>query len=258
MVLTKLLNNNIRANIIGSTITEYDLSAAHPTALYLINGNKAQYDRLMDLPKLERNITIGKMIKKNPDLRKQIDAKILELFNEFIKANNILEENFLATTPDSILITNRIATVMRFQDIAYFRNKEKISYSSLFYINRTTFILFDRLTKRMRIKGLGDEKKTRNYPFVKKILTDLCCVLDDSQRLGYIPCLRRLKQIRINYIYNEDINVFRDIKNNNMFKYIVDGRTIYSEVKLKEDDGCILVKSDNYMNFILSLIQDFI
>lgn len=258
MVLTKLLNNNINNNIIGSTITEYDLKAAHTTALFLITGDQELYDTLMDLPKLERNIRIGKMIQANPSLRKQIDAKVLELFNEFLAANNILESNFLATTPDSILIANQIATTLRFHEVAYFRNKEKISYSSLFYINRNKFILFDRMTKRMRIKGCGDEDKTKNYPFVKRTLTDICCILDDSQAIGNINCLRRLKQVRINYIYTDDINIYRDITHDNMFKYMIDGKLEYSSVRLKEDNNCQLINQDNYINFILPLIQSFI
>lgn len=258
MKLTKLLNNNINSNIIGSTITEYDLRAAHTTALYLITGDKELYDSLMEMPKLDRNIRIGKMIQKNRNLRKQIDAKVLELFNEFLEANNILESNFLATTPDSILVANQIATTLRFHEVAFFRNKEKINYTSLFYINRTKFILFDRMTKRMRIKGVGEEDKTKNYPFVKKTLTDICCILDDSTTIGNTNVLRKLKQVRINYIDSEDTSIYKDITHDNMYKYLVDGRLEYSEVKLKENDNCQLVKSDNYLNFVLPLIQSFI
>jgi hypothetical protein len=257
MVLTKLLNNNITTNIISSNIIEYDLKAAHTSALYFIKGEEI-YNKLMSLPKAERNQKIGLMIKFDPTLRKKIDTMVLSWFNLFLKENNILECNFLATTPDSILIYNQIATKTTFFDgKVFFRNKEGICYTSLFVIDRK-FILFDRMSKRIRIKGLGIEEKTNTYPFVKYVLKDLCCILDDESTLGRMNCLKRLKLFRINYINNENIEIFRSIDDGNKLKYIVDGQPILSDVPLKESNTCILIKSDNYMNYVLPLIQSFI
>ena len=60
--VNKLLVNNITTNITSSTIIEYDLKSAHTSALYFIKGEEI-YNKLINMPKLERNITIGKMIK---------------------------------------------------------------------------------------------------------------------------------------------------------------------------------------------------
>ena len=100
MLITKLLNNNVQNNLIGVNITEYDLRKAHPTALALLYPENPDMRNLINLPKEQYTIKIGKMIKANPNLRKEIDKKILELFNEFLEANNIAPEHLLATTPD--------------------------------------------------------------------------------------------------------------------------------------------------------------
>lgn len=259
MVLTKLLNNKITANIISSNITEYDLKSAHLVALYYLKGQKV-YDKLKDLPKKERNEKIGLMIRYDPGLRKEIDNLVLNWFNMFLKENNIIESNFLATTPDSILINNQIATHTTFgpDNLISFRNKERISYTSLFIVNKHKFILFDRMSKRIRIKGLGVEDKTNNYKFVKKTLRDLCCILDDNSTLGKPTCLKKLKLFRVQYIENDDPEIFRSINDNNKYKYIIDGQYILSDIYLKESTNCILVKFDNYLNYIFPLIQSFI
>ena len=255
MELTRLINNNVSNTIIGSNITEYDLKRAHPTVLALLFPNDPLFTSLGSLPKSEYTVKIGKLIKENPALRKQIDNKVLELFNRFLKANNISEMNFLGSTPDSLLIANQLASVTTFDKIANFRCKEGISYTSLFYISKTEYILFDRVTKRLRIKGIGQEEETNKYEFVRTILKKICCIIDDSNNVDRIETLRRLKQIRLLYLTSNNIEIYRDIKNKNMLKYCVDGRMIFSEIPLTENENCILDKSCNYVNFILPLIQ---
>lgn len=255
MELTRLINNNVSSTIIGSNITEYDLKKAHPTVLSLLFPNDPLFTSLGSLPKSEYTIKIGKLIKENSSLRKQIDNKILELFNRFLKANNISEMNFLGSTPDSLLISNQLASITTFDKIVNFRCKEGISYTSLFYISKTEYILFDRVTKRLRIKGIGQEEETNKYEFVRTILKKICCIIDDSNNVDRIETLRRLKQIRLLYLTSNNIEIYRDIKNKNMLKYCVDGRMIFSEIPLTENENCVLDKSCNYVNFILPLIQ---
>jgi hypothetical protein len=43
-----------------------------------------------------------------------------------------------------------------------------------------------------------------------------------------------------------------------MYKYNIDGFINYSDIALKEDDTCILMKDENYMNFVLPLFQSFV
>ncbi len=256
--VNKLLVNNITSNITSSTITEYDLKAAHTSALYFIKGEEV-YNHLKSLPKLDRNIEIGKMIAKEPELRKQIDNMVIGWFNMFLKENNILSCNFLATTPDSILIKNQIAVKQSFfNGKVWFRNKEKITYSSLFIIDKRKFILFDRMSKRLRVKGLGSEENTDKYPFVSLCLRDLCCILDDSITLGHINCLRKLKNFRHEYINSDNAEIYRSVDNHNKYKYLINNEIIFSDILLKEDSSCKLLKDDNYINYLMPLMRSFI
>ncbi len=256
--LDKLLTNQVYNNITQSTIIEYDLKAAHTSALYFIRG-EAIYNELMSLPKLERNIRIGKMIAEDKVLRKQIDDMVISWFNMFLQENKILACNFLCTTPDSILIKNQLATKTTFGDgKIYFRNKEKINYTSLFIIDRRKFILFDRISKRLRVKGLGTEEITDKYQFVNICLRDLCCIIEDKATLGRVNCLKKLKAFRFEYLTSEDKNIYRSVDHKNQYKYNIDGNIEYSDILLKEDDHCVLLKDDNYINYLLPLMRSFI
>lgn len=258
-MLTKLLNNRISNNLIGVNITEYDIRRAHVSILNLLYPDNPLIRELNGIPKEQYTYRIGNMIKDRPQLRKEIDDKALELFNLFIESNSILDDNILATTPDSLLILDQIAQKTIFYNgIVNFVNKENISYSSLFYYTSYKYILFDRITKRMRIKGVGSENIVKDYPFVKTILTKLCTILDNSTIISHESLLKHLKDIRIEYMYSDNINIYRDITHKNQFKYNIDGREVYSDILLNEDENCILIKSDNYLNFIFPLMRSFI
>lgn len=254
----KLLVNKVFTNITQSTITEYDLKAAHASALYFLKGEEV-YKELTSLPKLERNIRIGKMIAEDKALRKDIDNLVISWFNRFLQENKILSCNFLCTTPDSILIKNQIATAQSFDNgKVLFRNKEKISYTSLFIIDKHKFILFDRFSKRLRVKGLGIEEVTDKYPFVDLCLRDLCCIIEDKLTLGRMNCLKKLKSFRIEYLNSENKSIYRSVDHHNQYKYNIDGNIEYSDILLKEDEGCILLKDDNYISYLIPLMRSFI
>lgn len=260
--LNKLINNNIKkASIVASTIIEYDIEDAHATAIRFIMGEDV-YNSLMSIPnKHDRKIQIGLMRRDNRELTGMITELILKWMNEFLAINKISERNFLATTPDSILLVGKVPTHTTLENgKVVFRNKEKITFSSLFLVEngQKKLILFDRMTKRIRIKGLGEETVTNQYHFVNKYLKNLLCVLDDSMSFGYIKTLKKLKTLKYNYIHSHDIEIYRSISHNNQFHYVVNGEDIFTDTPLEESETTKLIIADNYMDIIFPLIKSMI
>lgn len=257
--LQKLINNNIKKSCyLGSTIVEYDLENAHTTAIRFILGEDV-YNRLMSIQdKNERKRTVGLMRRDDPSLTNKIMELVLRWMNEFISANRITEKNFLATTPDSLLIIGKVPTITKFHDgKVVFRNKDKVEYTSLFYIENghDKIILFDRYSRRIRIKGLGSEDDTNKFPFVDKYLRNFLCVLEDSVSCGYTQMMKKLKIHKQNYFNSSNVDIFRSITNGNMFHYVVDGEDIFSETLMNEDENCVLNVNDNYIDIIYPLIR---
>lgn len=254
MQLIKVINNNITKNIVNSNIIEYNIKKAYPTILTDIDR---KYEYLLSLTKDQYVNEINKIFKENPHIKKEISDKTLQIYNDFLFMNNIKPESFLATTTDSILLVDQIAPINLFNNKYQFRNKDQISYTSLFYISKNVYILFDRISKNIKIVGINDSN-VNSYPFVKKILKELCCVLNDYSLETKQNCLKQMRNLRINYLNSQDKEIYRSILNGNMFKYNIEGIVNYSDIILKEDDACVLMKDDNYLNFILPLFQSFI
>lgn len=255
MVLNKVVNNNITTNIINSNIVEYNIKRAYPTIL--TNFNK-KYDYLLTLTKDQYVNEIDKLFKEDKYLKNKIFDYTVALYNKFIVENKISEKNFLASTTDTLLIVDKIAPITKFDDIIEFKNKDKVNYTSLFYISPTSYILFDRVTKKIKTVGISNDPDVNSWVFVKKTLKDLCCILNEYSPENRYECMRKMKVSRINYLNNPDKNIYRSITNNNMFKYNMDGEIIYSEIQLTESENCVLMKDDNYMNVLLPLFRSFI
>ena len=136
-----------------------------------------------------------------------------------------------------------------------FRNKDKISYTSLFYINKDIYILFDRITKKLRICGVYKDPFINTYPFVNKVLKDLCCICNEYTYETKYDCLRRIGKLRYKYICSDDKTIYGDILHNGDYKYNIDGNFVYAPELYTSKDDINLVIEDNYMNFILPLIQ---
>lgn len=260
--LNKLINDNIKKSCyLSCIIEEYDIENAGATAIRFIIGED-EYHRLMSIEdKSERVREIGLLRRNNRHLTDSITQLTLSWMNEFIRVNKITERNFLASTPDSLLIMGKVPVKTVFEDgKVVFRNKEKVKYTSLFYLKNghNKIILFDRYTKRIRIKGLGLESKTSEYPFINKYLKNFLSIIEDSISNGQIKTMKKIKTQKINYFNSSNPEIYRSITNENMYRYIIDGEEVYSDTLLEETKNCKLCVNDNYINFIYPLIRIFV
>lgn len=265
--LKKQINiNPIKNHIISSIINEYDISSAHPTALYFIKG-KSLYDELMSMEKLQRNIRIGNMLKNNKELSDKIAELILKWTNLFIRANNIKASQFLESTRDSVMLWNKIPRYTTFEDgIVKFVNKEG-EYTSYHRLHNRYTILFDNGigNKRIRIKGIKDEI-VQSSVFVKKHLFNVLSALESSVIHGRGKAVQKLKIERRNIIEakntktEESLCIFRELLNENKYKYLckyedeerVD--VVFSDVVV-DDEDMVLDITSNYDKFIRPLIS---
>lgn len=254
ITLTKVINNNINSHIINSNIVEYNICKAYPTILSNIDN---KYSYLLDLSKNEYVEEINELFTTNRYMRNKVEARTVEIFNEWLKRNKINQSNFIATTTDSIIISNQIAPIGDIDGFK-FRNKDKVSYTSLFYINGDLYILFDRVTKKMKIQGKIRDPFINTYPFVTKILKDVCCICNEYTYENKYDSLKKLAKLRQKYICSEDKTIYADILHNGEYKYNLDGAMVYTPGLYESSSDCNLVIEDNYINFLLPLIQSLL
>lgn len=254
MTISKVINNNIKSHIINSNIIEYNIKKAYPTILKMIDPDRFGY--LDTLTKDQYVNEINELFKTDRSIKEKIENKTVEIYNEWLQRNKINQSSFLATTTDSIIIKDQIAPINGFDDVL-FRNKDKACYTSLFYINSNTYILFDRITKKMKIQGPFTDPFINEYPFVRKILKDVCCICNEFSYDNKIECLKKLSKIRMKYLISEDKSIYGDITHNNDFKYNIDGNIVYVPQYYQNNDQSLII-DDNYVNFMLPLIQSLL
>jgi hypothetical protein len=217
--------------------------------MYFING-KGSYDSLMSMDKLARNTEIGKMMARDPSLHGKIAGLLLKWFNLFCEENNIRDSNFISSTRDSMLIVNKkpIKTVFE-NGLVKFRNKEG-EYTSYIRLKDRYEILYDNISGSLRIKGINNDC-FEGHPFIK-LFKQLLSILELSNNITISEGLKKITKIRTKYISSANFDIFRSIMDGNKFIYFVEGERILSDSLLTNGD---LVKHDNYMNFILPLIN---
>ena len=88
---------------INKSIREYDLSRANVSALLYMNRiSKQEYDSYIAMPKYNREIMIGKWIRKDKSVYQDIQAGIIEAKKQFILSNHIDDEDIIAIHNDAI------------------------------------------------------------------------------------------------------------------------------------------------------------
>ena len=255
-VFKKLIETNKNIGYaINTIITEYDIQRCHPSCMYFIKG-KDFYDKLISMPKLDSNILIGKMMREDLTLAPKISEIKLKYFNKFCEVNNIKESNFISSTVDSMLIVNKKPMKTKFENgVINFRNKDG-EYTSYVRLNKTREIeiLYDGMNNVIRVKGVNKDYIDNN-PVFMRLLKQSMMLLENSNNLSNQELLRKLNYIRNKYINSKDPLMWANIFEGNRYAYLVDGERVLLDSFSDEEDGKTLIKIDNYINFILPIIQ---
>lgn len=246
--------NDVNRCVLSSNIFEYDMAHAAPNVIKIIKGDEL-YNKLLSMPKEERNIQIGLMVRDDKSLGNYIEKQLILWRNEFIELNNIKKENIIEITKDSVLFKNIIPKILKLpqREWVEFRIKDRDEYSSYIRLNDRFRILYDGLKKHIKIKGIKDEYVNTSQ-FVKKILIPLVQALESSTSLGYIKSYKNIQMCRINYISSTDMEIYRELLHNNQILYKKFNSEIYSDNVLDGEDEYI-DKGSNYLNIIMPLFR---
>lgn len=170
---------NYKSNIsylIDIPIREYDISKANINVLRDKNIlSEDLYQYLLQCPKIQREITIGKMQGKDPNITIALKEGIANARRIFMDANNIDPSEVLSITNDSItVIGNKVINTTNITDRVRFRLSG--DYRSFYRINRLfMYYNYDVVSKTevLDIKGLGDIAISLHHDYMLEFLTEL-------------------------------------------------------------------------------------
>ena len=148
--------------ILNTHITEYDLSKANINALlYTRRIDQNKYNELLSLPKEQREITVGLMIRKDNSIYKSIQEGIIEAKKRLFDANDIEDYDVLSIRNDAVFIHSRKLNTTEFPP--YFTFKEKGKYNMFMSICDLDVFYNDTINPdgsinyQLDIKGISDD-----------------------------------------------------------------------------------------------------
>lgn len=205
--------------IIGNQIREYDMSKANISVLRDAEAiSEEQYQYFLHCPKLEREITIGKMRGSNPKLTDILKEGIKQARRKFIDLNNIDDIDILAIRNDALTIIGR--KPIKALDIT-----ERVSfrldglYSSFYHINNLDLLyMYDPIgnTENLDIKGMNDEAINLHKDYMLDLLSE---IFFEAQTTNVTTSIETLQSVHSRYILREmPIGFYRELNSGSRFR----------------------------------------
>lgn len=145
--------------IISSFITEYDISKANINVLLnkgVININK--YNELYNLDRMERQISVGLLLKDNKEYSDILKNGIIEFKKKFFEANNVQDSDVLLIRNDAIFLVNKKAINNKFDNIIFVPKNVYTSYYSIYNKRLSLYYYYNQINdvELLDVKGISD------------------------------------------------------------------------------------------------------
>lgn len=218
--------------ILNSFIYEYDISKANINALYSRGViSKAEYDNLYNADKFIREKTVGLMIRKDPNIYKEIQAGIMDAKYQLITQNNIDLEDIVCIKNDAVFVKNAKLDYTKFGLMEF---KLKNTYTMFIKINRYEFYYYFNSYNQdelLDVKGISDSKLDLHRQYFMDFLLALFNTL---QLEGIIPAVNMLKNFSIAYINRQlDIGYYRKFNSESNFDLLYEGK-LWSSITVSD------------------------
>ena len=179
---------------ISGNIIEYDIKQANINILYKYGIiDESHYDYLRNLPKMNREIIVGNMIKSDKEIYKAIQKGIKESKLNLFDANSINEYEVIRIANDAVYV-NRIGGLKytKFDNIEFVAKSQSNCFLKL--NNLLFFINFGREIN-VDIKGLGED-----YSIHEPMISIIVNIIDLLYHDGIKSAMRSLEEVIDDYI----------------------------------------------------------
>lgn len=203
--------------LISQYIREYDMSKANINILlYYGMISKEQYQYYYDLPKKQREISIGCLQRDHVEIKDALKQGFVDMRHRFYAANDIKDYDILSVKKDAIFLINKSASNTKFKNVEFVC---KNLYTSFYRIDRVEYYyLYDSINKqeKLDVKGLGQYAEEVHRDYMLDFMKYIFCMAQNGQILD---CIKDIRELSINMISgNLDPNFYRELNNRAMFR----------------------------------------
>lgn len=244
---------NDRGVEFNSSITEYDIRHAQINVMkyYHLFNDEALLNIYDALPKDEREVKCGLLLKKYPDLIKSLEKGFNDIVKEFLQANCLdIDDDVISIKRDAVFVINKPVKVTKFGPVEFVNKNKYHAYVNIgrleFYVGNTT----------VDVKGLGDKwiyHENGIIAIIKDFINMLESTSDPYEISKYLKDLCKMYKTK-----QLGIDVYKEFNSTSMYKCIIDGEPMYMEnIGYDILDECCDI-SYNYINIILPILRLFL
>lgn len=182
--------------LINTFIREYDIAKANINIL-LNKGviDNDSYQKLYNMPKHDREVSIGMMIRDNPQIGTILSRGFSEFRQLLYQSNNLQEYDILMVKKDAVFVIDKTLQQTKFDNIEFLLKNTYSSYYNIYKLE----ILFNGLDRNnisLDVKGLGKYSS----PLHKDYFMDMLCFIfstAESSSMSYT--INTLREVMNNY-----------------------------------------------------------
>ena len=167
--------------LIAHHIYEYDIQKANISVLRELNLiDEDYYQRLYKLPRMQRQVEIGYLIKYTDGLSDKLSEGIASFRKSFFEANNIEDEDILSIKNDAILVIDKITNVLEFGKVKFIK---KNSYTTFIKLNNIEiYFEYNTIdgTASLDIKGISDSKLELHHEYIASVIADIIYYIESG------------------------------------------------------------------------------
>lgn len=231
--------------LINVYIREYDIRRAGPSAL-LVGGciDQNYFKYLCNLPRQQRQIQTGLLIKQHPEFDKIRSSIIEESRKQFLDSNGFSESDILSIKNDAIYVIEKTPSFTSFYDnrIEFIPKNVYTSYYRYLRTEMYYFIDIVNQIERIDIKNIGDDKIARHSDFM---LDFLLCLFDTAQNSSTADVIKLLQDMMTNYVsHNLPLGYYREFNARSEFKFNLSEFTDYYAAFLPDNTDLNLLNID--------------
>lgn len=230
------------------SIVEFDISAAGLSTLsYKSLVPQETIEELRGMEKTKRNIKIGLILKRYPELNKIFADTLAEVRQEFIRINEIQINEILTIKKDAIFLINK--NIRYYTVFGHFTFVRKNEYTSYMRLENKEFYL-DSLHKELHTKGLRSEAVELSKDH---LLKDIKTFMLSAEKVKEEQMYGILSRYRSNYLNRRlPVETYRNLEDGlyhlNKYSIMNIDETLVEDVDI----------SQNYVKYILPIIRNII
>lgn len=222
--------------LVSSFIREYDISKANINILYKYKIlSKEQYEYYLKCPRMERQIAIGKMEERDPNITKIKAQGIQEARKMFFEANKIKDTEVLSIKNDAIFLINKNAEYTKFDNIEFVNRNIFTSFYRLNNNSLEVYYLNDPIMhyENIIVKGMKEEKLQlhKNY-----FLDFLLAVFESAELSSVDETIQLIADFNMQYTEGKlDAGYYRNFDNMSSYLINIGSRSYYLDF-INEND----------------------